>query len=96
MRRGGEWEKSETRNLPLPLACPKHTAWRGLTVRGVLHTSLMANVRSYEQSQVMTIRVSPQERAALEQAASVQGVSISKVIRESFRDITQSESAPKK
>jgi uncharacterized protein (DUF1778 family) len=56
----------------------------------------MANVRSYEQSQVMTIRVSPQERAALEHAASVQGVSISKVIRESFRDITQSESAPRK
>ena len=49
----------------------------------------MPNVRSYEQSQVMTIRVSPQERAALHRVASERGVAISTVIREAVRPVLQ-------
>ena len=47
----------------------------------------MPNVRSQEQSAVINVRLSPQERAALDLVAHVRGVAVSKVIREAVRPV---------
>lgn len=45
----------------------------------------MPNVRSHEQSQVITMRVSPEERAALDALARETGTSLTAVVREALR-----------
>lgn len=51
--------------------------------------SPMPNVRSQEQSAYFQMRLSPQERAALDRVASERGVAISAVIREAVRPVLQ-------